>query len=402
MIRNTVVNCAAPRPWILIEIKVSHEKRRARRGLTKLTDSRPEVDAESLEKEDIVATSMTSHDIAWLAGVSQSTVSRVLRGDSKVRSTTREHVLRVLAQTRYEPNAAARTFRTNRSDSIGVVVARMSYQLYPMILEMVSARLVSLGQRMIVWDAERGGDLQASQALRQGVVDGVVLTAATSESEFIKEIVSSQAPVVLVNRSVDDYSADQVSSDNIEGGRRVAQYLMQAGRKRIALIGGLQRANNIRDRELGFRQELRNSGIDIPPSLYVRSETFSHASGHEAAVHLLQSTTPPDAIFCVNDLLAVGAIDGARFCKVKIPDELWVIGYDDVELAAWGAYDLTTVRQPMEEMVNYALDLLLAKIKDNSKPLEYKCFSNELVIRTSTARHPFPIKHISEINNKGE
>lgn len=339
--------------------------------------------------EAIAGTSMTSHDVARLAGVSQSTVSRVLRNDAKVRPATRDRVLQVLAQTRYVPNAAARAFRTSRSGSIGVVVARLSYQLYPMTLEAIGARLVSLGQRMIVWDAEHGGDLQASQALRQGVVDGVILTAATAESEFLKDIASPQAPVVLVNRSVAGYPADQVSSDNMDGGRRVAQYLLQAGRRRIALIGGLQRASTIRDREAGFREALRQSGVDIPAHLYVRSETFTHASGHDAARQLLQSASPPDAIFCVNDVLAVGAIDGARFCQVKVPDDLWVVGYDDIELASWGAYDLTTVRQPMEEMVAYALDLLLAKIKDNGKPLEYKCFPNELLIRTSTARHPF-------------
>jgi len=332
---------------------------------------------------------MTSHDVARLAGVSQSTVSRVLRDDPKVRPATRERVLRVLADTGYVPNAAARAIRTNRSGSIGVVVARLSYQLYPMMLETIGARLVNLGQRMIVWDAEHGGEAQASQALRQGVVDGVVLTAATGESGFLKSIASPQAPVVLLNRSVEGYPADQVSSDNLAGGRGVAEYFLQAGRKRIALIGGVHRASTIRDRERGFRAVLRQAGVEIPPHFYVRSETFSHASGRDAAVRLLQLATPPDAIFCVNDLLAAGAMDGARACKVAVPEDLWVAGYDDVELASWGAYDLTTVRQPIEQMVDCALDLLLEKIKNHGKPLENKCFPNELLIRTSTSRYPF-------------
>lgn len=333
---------------------------------------------------------LTSHDVARLAGVSQSTVSRVLRHDPKVRPATRERVLQVLTETRYVPNAAARAFRTNRSDSIGVVVARLSYQLYPAILETISARLAGLGQRMIVWDAEHGGDLPASQALRQGIIDGVILTAATAESEFLKDIASPQAPVVLVNRNVDNYPADQVSSDNMDGGRQVAEYLMRSGRQRIALIGGIQRASNIRDRERGFRKALRQAGVELPPHLYVCSESFSHAGGQKAAMRLLELSSPPDAIFCVNDVLAVGAIDGARSRGIRIPDDLWVIGYDDIELASWGAYDLTTVRQPMDQMIIYAIDLLLAKIKNNSKPLECKCFPNELVIRTSTARQTIP------------
>ena len=333
---------------------------------------------------------VTSHDVARLAGVSQATVSRVLRQDPKVRPETRDRVLRVLAETRYEPNAAARAFRTRRSGAIGVVVARLSYQLYPAMLESIGARLAGLGQRMIVWDSEYGGDLPASQALRQGIVDGVILTASTRESEFLNQIASPQAPVVLINRTVEGYPSDQVSSDNLGGGRRVAEYLLGTGRQRIALIGGIQRASTIRDRERGFREALQVAGVELLPHYYRRSETFSHASGHEAATRLLELGSPPDAIFCVNDVLALGAIDGARSLGARVPEDLWVIGYDDIELASWGAYDLTTVRQPMEQMVAQAIDLLLAKIAKPDKPLVYKCFPNELVIRRSTGRQPFP------------
>ena len=333
---------------------------------------------------------VTSHDVARMAGVSQATVSRVLRQDPKVRPATRDRVLRVLTETRYEPNAAARAFRTNRSGSVGVVVARLSYQLYPVMLEAIGAQLARLGQRMIVWDSEHGGDLPASRALRQGIVDGVILTAATRESEFLQDIRSPQSPVVLVNRTVDDYPSDQVSSDNLGGGMRVAEYLLRNDRRRIALIGGIPRASTIRDRERGLRETLQRAGVDLLPHFYERSETFSHASGQDAVTRLLELGTPPDAIFCVNDVLALGAIDGARALGVRVPEDLWVVGYDDIELASWGAYDLTTVRQPMEQMVAHAIDLLLAKIANRDKPLAHKCFPNELVIRRSTARQPFP------------
>jgi LacI family transcriptional regulator len=226
--------------------------------------------------------------------------------------------------------------------------------------------------------------------LRQGIVDGVILTASTRESEFLQDIASPQAPVVLINRTVEGYPGDQVSSDNSGGGQRVAEYLLRSGRQRIALIGGIPRASTIRDRERGFREALQRGGAELPPHFYERSETFSHASGEEAATRLLELGTPPDAIFCVNDVLALGAIDGARALGVRVPEDVWVVGYDDIELASWGAYDLTTVRQPMEQMVAHAIDLLLAKIADRNKTLEYKCFPNELVIRRSTGRQPFP------------
>ena len=333
---------------------------------------------------------VTSHDVARAAKVSQATVSRVLRDDPRVRPETRARVLRALAEMRYEPNAAARAFRTSRADSIGVVVARLSYQLYPAMLEAIGAQLTRLGQRMIVWDSEHGGDGPAIRALRQGIVDGVILTAATRESEFLGEIASATAPVVLVNRNVDDHPSDQVSSDNLAGGRRVAEYLLANARKRIALIGGVPRASTIRDRERGFRDALAAGGVELQPHYYQRSETFSHASGEQAIERLLELGEPPDAVFCVNDVLALGAMDGARARGVRVPDDLWLVGYDDIELASWGAYDLTTVRQPMQEMVAEAIDLLLARIAHPDKPIERRCLPNELVIRRSTDRQPFP------------
>lgn len=333
---------------------------------------------------------LTSHDVARMADVSQATVSRVMRGDPKVRPETRDKVMRVLAETRYEPNAAARAFRTHRSGSIGVVVARLSYQLFPAMLEAIGAQLAGLGQRMIVWDSEHGGDLPASRALRQGIVDGVILTAATSESEFIREVGGPDAPVVLVNRTVDGYAADQVCSDNIDGGRRVAEYLLRSGRRSIALIGGIPRASTIRHREQGFREALAQAGVMLPPHYYQRSETFSHASGVQRVTRLLELGSPPDAVFCVNDVLAIGAMDGARARGLRVPEDLWIVGYDDIEIASWGAYDLTTVRQPMQEMVAQAIDLLLARIADRQRPLEWRCLPNELVVRSSTARQPLP------------
>lgn len=316
----------------------------------------------------------------------------MLRGDPKVRAQTRERVLKALAETRFEPNAAARAFRTNRAGAIGVVVARLSYQLFPTILEMISARLARLGLRMIVWDAEHGGDLPASRALRQGIVDGVILTAATETSEFLRDI-DPDAPVVLVNRTVDRYRLDQVASANLDGGRQVGRYLVANGRKRIALISGASWASTIREREQGFKEALAAQGMPLVPHYDQRVESFSqagHARGREAAIRLLELGEAPDAIFCVNDVLALGAMDGARSLGLRIPEDLWVVGYDDIELASWDAYDLTTVRQPMAQMIEQAITLLLARIAQRGRAPESLCFPNGMVIRRSTARQPCP------------
>ncbi len=335
---------------------------------------------------------LTSHDVARMAGVSQATVSRVLRDDPGVRAETRERVRRILAEVDYQPNAAARSFRTHRAGAIGVVVARLSYQIYPAMLELIGARLDALGQQMVVWDAEHGdGDRHASRALRQGGVDGVILTACTRESPFIRDVCSPQAPVVLVNRAVDGYPSDQVSSDNLDGGRRAAEYFIGGGRQRIAMIGGVQQASPIRDREAGFRQALAAGGRPLAAHYYQRAEGFTHRAGLAAALRLLELQAPPDAIFCANDMLALGAIDAARTLGRPIPDALWVVGYDDVEMAAWPAFDLTTFRQPMDEMIGYAVARLMNRIEEPDRAIEHKTFANELVIRRSTGRRSVPV-----------
>lgn len=334
----------------------------------------------------LIGNALTSHDVARLAGVSQATVSRVMREDPGVRAETRERVLKVLAEVNYQPNAAARSFRTHRAGAIGVSVARLSYQIYPAMLELIGARLNGLGQQMVVWDAEYGGDRFASQALRQGGVDGVILTACTQASSFIRDVRSPLAPVVLINRAVDGYPSDQVTSDNVDGGRRAAEYFLGCGRRRIAMIGGVQQASPIRDRELGFRQALQTAGRPLASRDYQQADGFTHRAGFAAAMRLLELQSPPDAIFCANDVLALGAIDGARQRGLGVPDDVWIVGYDDTEMAAWPGFDLTTFRQPLGDMVDCGIRCLLARIETPERPIEQKLFSNELVIRRSTDR----------------
>ena len=336
----------------------------------------------------VVSVKATSHDVARLAGVSQATVSRVLRCDSKVKPVTRERVEHALSQLRYEPHAMARAFRSQRADSIGVVVARLSYPLYATLLEAIGAKLSLLGHRMMVWDAEYGGDLPASKALRQGLVDGVILLAVTGSSEFLRDTASPHAPVVLLNRTMDDYASDQVGSDNYEGGKMVGRYFMSHSRNSVALIGGLQRATPIREREQGFRRSLMETDCPLNEKNYRRSETFTYESGREAARQIMQQENAPDAIFCVNDMLALGAMDGVRSLGFRIPHDVWVVGYDDIELASWSSYELTTVRQPIQVMVDEAVSLLLAKIENPHKPLVRLKLSNQLVVRNSTNGSP--------------
>lgn len=332
----------------------------------------------------------TSRDIARLAGVSQATVSRVLQNHPSVSVETREAVLRVLAETNYRPNLLARAMKTNRTGTIGVVIARLSNPLYPELLQILSARLREAGQRMIVWDAEAEGDQAPGDAVRQGLVDGVIFTTATAKTRALQDIQTYGTPIVLLNRAVDECRCDLVTSDNYAGGRQVAEYLVRCGKTRIGMISGSPHASTIRDRERGFRDGLLAHGIELPKELYMTVETFSHQNGGNAMRRLLELANRPEAIFCANDIVALGALDAARSYGVQVPNDLWVAGYDDIEMASWSPYELTTVRQPLREMTDMAVQLLLDRIATPGQPWVTRCLPNDLVIRQSTGRTPLP------------
>jgi len=315
-------------------------------------------------------------------------VSRVLAGHPGVQTDMRDRVLSAIRDLGYRPNAAARAMRTSRTGNIGVVAARLANPLYPEMLQALSRELTRAGHRMVVWDVDddRGGGA-AVDAVRSGGIDGVIFTTATAETAQLYATLTAQVPVVLMNRAVPHWDCDQVESDNRAGGRAVGTYFAGAGRRRIGLITGPLAPSTIRNREEGFLAALDRRGHGIDASRLIRVDHFSHARGLEAATRLLELASPPDAIFCVNDVLALGARDAARIRDVPVPEALWLVGYDDIEMASWPAFDLTTVRQPLTEMAAGAVTLLLGRIDGTREGRERVLLPNALVVRGSTARH---------------
>lgn len=330
---------------------------------------------------------LTSKDIAREANVSQATVSRVLSGNLNVQAETRDRVLAVMRQLNYRPNGMARAMRTNRTGNIGVVVSRLANPLYPEMLQVLGQQLTEAGLRMMVWNTNETDEGAAASAVRESLVDGVIMTTATALSTPLYEAVMLNAPVVLIHRVVDGWPCDQVTSDNATGAAGVADYLVQAGRKRIGMIEGAPLASTIRARQSAFRARLNELGRPLDPSLTLRADSFSHNTGFDAASHLLDLAQPPDALFCVNDVIALGARDAARVRGVDVPGRLWIVGYDDIEMAAWPAFDLTTVRQPLKQMAQEAVALLRDRIAGVKRDHTTICLPNELVIRGSTGGH---------------
>jgi LacI family transcriptional regulator len=320
--------------------------------------------------------------------VSQATVSRALSG-GKVSPATRDRILEAAKAVGYVPNLGARAMKTGRVNTVGVVVADLTNPFYPEILDALTEFLDAAGKKVTLWNSDGPGNDAALEAINAGSVDGVIFTTVTEASAPLRAAIDKHSPVVLINRVVDALACDQVSSDNLAGGEAVATYLLENGHRRIAFIGGPSTASTARDRRQGFSQRLTDAGIPLAEDRTLEGP-FSHDFGFTATTRLLRGGEPPTAIFCSNDLIAFGALDAARAANVSVPQDLWVVGYDDIAMSSWPAFNLTTVHQPSREMAEAGARALLDRIDDPTAPYRTLTFRSRLVLRGSTATAPRP------------
>lgn len=333
---------------------------------------------------------LTSRDVARIAGVSQATVSRVLTHSPSVAPATADRVREALERVGYQPNAAARAMRSRRSGTVGVVTENLSNPFYPELLRALGAELQRYDLRMILWDAETGPGLDAAvEAIEQHLVDGLLFTAATEHSQPFRRAVSKGAPMVLVNRKIDDCPCDQVVSNNAEAAATIARYFLSHGRQTLRMIKGPDDAATARERLRGFVAGAAGCGIAVTEESFAASD-FSHQGGMQAVQSLLSHSPQTDAIFCANDAIAFGAIDALRLSGRKVPADVWVVGYDDVEMAAWPIFGLTTARQSLGEMASVAIRMLWDRIDDAAKPksARQELLRSDLIIRQSTDNAP--------------
>ncbi len=330
---------------------------------------------------------VTSRDVARFAGVSQATVSRAMTPNSGIAASTRERVLAAMETLKYVPHAGATAMKTRRSNIIGVVVADLTNPFYPEVLDELTRTIAKVGYRVVVWNTVNGSHDDALKAIREHAIDGVVFTTATHESAELKAAVERESPIVLINRSVEGIDCDQVVSNNRAGGAMVADHLVQGGRTHAAFIGGTASASTSRDRGEGFIEQMARLGHPVPNGLRFDAN-FTHDVSFQVTNTLLDDPSPPEAIFCANDYMAFGAIDAIRARGLSVHRDCWVIGYDDVDMASWTSFDLTTVRQPSRRMAAAGADLLIKRINDPDRPsecIEYPC---ELIIRGSAPSRP--------------
>lgn len=330
---------------------------------------------------------ITSREIARLAGVSQATVSRVLQRSALVSASTRERVLAVVDETGYQPNRAARAMRTRRTGTIGIVLASLTNPFYPELLRALSTALAERGLHMILWDSEGPDTDGVIGAIGQQLVDGLIFTTAVPKMVALRRAVDLKAPVVLVNRTVENLACDQVDSNNRTTAAHVAHYFADNGHRRAALITSGQDASTARERTEGFLAGCAEAGVTVAAKHVVNGE-FTHVGGAAALRRIMSGARPPTAVFCVNDVSALGALDAAASLRIAVPEDLWVVGYDDIDMASWESYGLTTARQPLAQMAGAAVDLLTARIAEPATAPSSIRFHSDIIVRRTTASTP--------------
>lgn len=325
--------------------------------------------------------------LARRLGVAPSTVSRALRGDTRISVALRQRVNALAEAVGYTTNAFARTLSSGRSGLIGLALGSIDNPFYAELLEHAVFQAAERGLRFLLLHAGAGPlEDRTAEALLQYQVDGCLFTSAELSSRAAAVCAARGVPVVMVNR-VPRQHASAVSCNNAAGGADLAAFLIAGGHARMALVRGTPDSSTATDREAGFVRALALAGL-APPMLLDGST--SHAGGFAAGqvVAALPARQRPDAVFAVSDIAAMGVIDALRLAGIRVPEDISVVGFDGITPASRPPYELTTVAQPLRAMVTRGLDMLMARITDPSVPDEVVQQRGELVVRRSARRPP--------------
>lgn len=331
----------------------------------------------------------TSHDVARMAGVAQSTVSRALSGDPNVSESTRAKVVAAAEELSYAPDVIARSLITRESRRVGVVISNITNPFYPHLVDVLERDFSALGYSMLLFNEQDADEQQDFLELYQGrAVDGFVFASAMIGFAAADRLHDSGVPVVFLNRHIDDGRFDRVVSDNQAGAAFVAEHLVDLGHERIAQIAGPPETSTARERNAGFRSALAALDHPLAAELSIAGP-YEHATGFEGARKLLSTPKPPTAIFCGNDVIALGAWDAATSAGLRIPEEVSVIGFDDIPMSSWDSIGLTTVRQPLADMARASAELLIEHLGDGPAPEpSERVFKTELRVRRTSGPAP--------------
>jgi LacI family transcriptional regulator len=297
---------------------------------------------------------VTADDVARLVGVSRSAVSRAFTDGASVAEETKQRILQAAVQLGYEPNAIARMLIKQQNHLVGVVIGNPANAFLSQLVTSLLDRLQEGGFFPLMFRATNAEEFaRVIPTLLQYRVAAVFVTGRTPDAQVAAQCMNTGTPLCVLNRWVPgEYPGHVVSCDHEQGGRLAAEHLVAAGYRRIALITSVSHMSTHQARVRGFTRRLQELGQGLAG---FEDGPFNHEGGLAAGHRLLSGPVKPDAVFCTGDMLAFGVLDAARRLGVATPDHLGVLGFDDIHMASWPAYDLSTIRQPIDNIVEHAL-----------------------------------------------
>lgn len=326
----------------------------------------------------------SAHDVARLAGVSQAAVSRAFTPGASISDQTRTKVLKAAEELGYRPNLLARSLITGKSQIVGVVMGSPRNPFYLEALDHLSVRLGRAGKHLLIFTARPGCDAdEMVEALLSFRVESLILMSASLSPAFAEKCRHEGIPVIFFSRRAKTLAGfPSVTSANHLGGERMARHLLERGYRNLAFMGGHPESSTSIERGAGFADALARQGYAPPPVEY---GNYDRLGSVEATRRLLSLSPRPDAIFCANDMMALSAIETARYdFGLEIGRELGIAGYDDIEGASWRSFNLTTYAQPIETMIARTIEIIVAPGEFADAP--HVEVEGELKVRESTFR----------------
>jgi DNA-binding LacI/PurR family transcriptional regulator len=329
-------------------------------------------------------------DVARKAGVSVMTVSRVVNGRTNVRKNTRERVLQAIRELSYHPNASARALIRNRTNVIEVIVPHSDYffssEYFSELIFSIEAVVHERDYNVIFTAYDPRGETDHAVLYKQRKVDGLLIVAHSMKDRHLERLCVEGTPFVLINARRDDLPVSYVDVDNVRGAGLAVEYLFELGHRGIGIITGGTQAINSNHRLQGYLDAHSRQHIEVHAE-WIFEGNWSEESGYAGFQRLAGLTEKPSAVFCANDLMAIGAIRAAVDGSVAVPGEISVIGFDDIRLASFVNPRLTTIRQPIQRVGETAAHIMLDMLDDKvEKPL-HLVLQPELIVRSSCSRH---------------
>jgi len=336
-------------------------------------------------------------DVAERAGVSRSTVSRVVNKDEYVSESTRQVVLKAIKELGYVPNVAARSLRTQRTQVIAVVMpdplshifSTDNPHYYSALIQTISEVAQARDYAMLLWVGPLDGEREQyyDNILKKRIMDGLIIAASVDDEDFfVDELLSLQMPFVVIGRPMTMTHADQVSYisiDNVKAAEQGVDFLVSQGYRRIAKIAGNWNNADSKERVDGYKNALHRHGLPVDPDL-IKVDTFSRQAGYRQMHALLAENHDIDAVFAGSDIIALGALDALGELGLRVPDDIALLGFDDMPEAANVEPPLTTIRQSITGKAEQATQLLLDLIEGRVEAPKHILLPVELIQRAST------------------